>query len=193
MTKADVVRVLGNPVSTAGFDGTEVLRYELSTTKQIWWTGGWDEYFVKLVNGRVVSYGKRGDVAEASTVPAAGHATQSAPYHGAASHDQERADPCGVAYLSNTMATFAIVSGGGSQEFRKQLEHEYGADLWSRQLSDIGALIHPDLEQQGSIPTIAFRCEGHRLVCLAKPPAGSTAGDYGLGKLCAGQCAEANA
>ena len=57
MTKKDVISILGNPVSTAspGY-GVEILRYRLDHAFV-----GWEEYYVKLVDGKVDSYGKMGD------------------------------------------------------------------------------------------------------------------------------------
>jgi hypothetical protein len=55
MTKQEVVSVLGGPESTsAPGSGIEILRYHLLTPPV-------EEYFVKIANGKVVSYGKVGD------------------------------------------------------------------------------------------------------------------------------------
>jgi hypothetical protein len=57
MTKKEVISILGNPVSTASpGHGVEILRYSLDHAFV-----GWEEYYVKLVDGKVDSYGKMGD------------------------------------------------------------------------------------------------------------------------------------
>ena len=57
MTKKEVIAILGNPVSTASpGHGVEILRYNLDHAFV-----GWEEYYVKLVDGKVDSYGKMGD------------------------------------------------------------------------------------------------------------------------------------
>jgi starvation-inducible outer membrane lipoprotein len=59
MTKAEVISALGQPESTRANKGTEYLIYTMNN--------GWgspilfSEYFVKLVNGKVESYGRVGD------------------------------------------------------------------------------------------------------------------------------------
>jgi hypothetical protein len=61
MTKQEVVSTMGQPASTAAAGGgVEILRYELQNAHQVWW-GGYSEYFVRLVNGKVDSYGRMGD------------------------------------------------------------------------------------------------------------------------------------
>lgn len=52
MNKAEVLRVLGKPDSTAGSSGVEVLHYE--EDKRFY---QFDYYFVRLVDGKVESYG----------------------------------------------------------------------------------------------------------------------------------------
>jgi hypothetical protein len=62
MTKQDVITAMGPPVSTASpGGGIELLRYRLSedSYQEYYWTGA--EYFVKLIRGKVDSYGKVGD------------------------------------------------------------------------------------------------------------------------------------
>ena len=61
MTKQEVFSILGQPSSTAApGNGVEVLRYELAT-RDAYYNLVPNEYFVKLINGRVDSYGKMGD------------------------------------------------------------------------------------------------------------------------------------
>lgn len=63
MTKADVLQVMGDPDSVAAKDGAEYLSYTLRTetslTRNTW--GYQSFYFVRLMNGKVDSYGRIGD------------------------------------------------------------------------------------------------------------------------------------
>jgi hypothetical protein len=52
MPKADVVRVLGKPAYESGREGVEVLHYRQN---EAWWQHS--DYFVRLVDGKVESYG----------------------------------------------------------------------------------------------------------------------------------------
>jgi hypothetical protein len=62
MTKQEVVSTMGQPASTAApGGGVEILRYRLSPTSDHAFYGITEEYFVRLVNGKVDSYGKMGD------------------------------------------------------------------------------------------------------------------------------------
>jgi SmpA/OmlA family protein len=62
MTKQEVVKIMGQPASTASpGHGIELLRYHLSETGDQAYYGFTQEYFVKLVGGKVDSYGKLGD------------------------------------------------------------------------------------------------------------------------------------
>jgi len=57
MTKQEVVSVLGEPESTAASGrGVEILRYHLFNPNAN--RNRLEEYFVRLVNGRVDSYGR---------------------------------------------------------------------------------------------------------------------------------------
>ena len=59
MTKQEAISVMGQPMSTAApGNGVEILRYHLYDA---WGTGIQMEYFVRIVNGKVDSYGKVGD------------------------------------------------------------------------------------------------------------------------------------
>ena len=58
MSKEDVIRVMGEPISTAAGEGKEYLNYNLDET------GKWgvrEPYFVCFKDGRVISYGRKGD------------------------------------------------------------------------------------------------------------------------------------
>ncbi len=62
MTKQEVISVMGRPNSTASpGQGQEILRYNLSATDDDAYEGITDEYYVRLINGKVNSYGKMGD------------------------------------------------------------------------------------------------------------------------------------
>ena len=62
MSKQDVLAVMGAPRSTAAdAGGTEILRYGLYTTWHKALHHRAEEYFVKLVGGRVDSFGEMGD------------------------------------------------------------------------------------------------------------------------------------
>ena len=63
MTKGEVIKLLGKPDSVSATNGIEyftyTLRTETSFTRNTFGYQG--QYFVRLVNGRVDSYGKVGD------------------------------------------------------------------------------------------------------------------------------------
>jgi hypothetical protein len=59
MTKAEVTRVMGRPVSTSAQNGVEFMNYSL--LENFWLDIQGTPYSVQLVNGRVVSYGRQGD------------------------------------------------------------------------------------------------------------------------------------
>ena len=62
MTKQEVVSVMGQPASTAApGGGVEILRYRLSATGDDAYHHVTEEYFVKLTDDKVQSYGKMGD------------------------------------------------------------------------------------------------------------------------------------
>ena len=62
MTKKDVIRAMGEPSSTAVPVGSnEILRYRLTPDHTHAVYGITEEYFVKLVDGKVTSFGKIGD------------------------------------------------------------------------------------------------------------------------------------
>ena len=61
MTKAEAIAVMGRPASVSATNGVEFLSYRLATS--LLDTDGSDtsDYFVRIVNGRVDAYGKKGD------------------------------------------------------------------------------------------------------------------------------------
>ncbi len=71
MTKDEVFRVMGNPISVSALAGLEYLDYVLSEPHddafQGWTTAYYvrpvktTPYYVRLVNGNVESYGRTGD------------------------------------------------------------------------------------------------------------------------------------
>jgi outer membrane protein assembly factor BamE (lipoprotein component of BamABCDE complex) len=61
MTKAEVVSTMGSPDSTAANEGAEFMRYSLARASWGPEANFRDDYFVKFVNDRVVSYGRVGD------------------------------------------------------------------------------------------------------------------------------------
>lgn len=61
MTKQEVISVLGLPASTSAKEGMEYLNYQFSETVRDASTGITSPYFVRLVNGKVDSYGRLGD------------------------------------------------------------------------------------------------------------------------------------
>ena len=60
MSKSEAIRVLGEPSSTSAGEGTELLRYQFGTREQPRLSSS-AECFVKVVNGRVVSFGRLDD------------------------------------------------------------------------------------------------------------------------------------
>lgn len=61
MTKEKVIAAIGNPTSISAKDGTEYLNYRFSETDDHAFYGVTTPYFVRLVNGKVDSYGRTGD------------------------------------------------------------------------------------------------------------------------------------
>ena len=61
MSKQEVVTVLGPPVSTSAKEGVEYLNYRFSETDRDAGRGWASPYFVRIVNGKVESYGRLGD------------------------------------------------------------------------------------------------------------------------------------
>jgi hypothetical protein len=57
MSKPDVVKVMGSPATTRAQSGSEFLTWKLFDRVG----GPYEDYYVKLVGGKVESYGKLGD------------------------------------------------------------------------------------------------------------------------------------
>lgn len=61
MTRDDVIRVMGKPTSVSAQGGSEYLNYALSETDDDAARGSTTRYYVRLINGKVESYGRTGD------------------------------------------------------------------------------------------------------------------------------------
>lgn len=65
MTKQQVMNTMGQPTSVSAKGSTEYMMYKLCTAEgdfmNDWRCRHWESYFVRLVNGRVESYGQKGD------------------------------------------------------------------------------------------------------------------------------------
>jgi hypothetical protein len=61
MTKNQVISTMGNPKSTSANGNAEFLNYKLAETDDDAFYGNYTDYYVKLVNGTVESYGRLGD------------------------------------------------------------------------------------------------------------------------------------
>jgi len=61
MTKAEVISVMGDPVSVSAKDATEYLNYALAESFSDSYNLRTTPYYVRLINGKVDSYGRTGD------------------------------------------------------------------------------------------------------------------------------------
>lgn len=61
MTKEQVIAVMGKPVSISAQGNSEYLNYKLSETDDDAFMGWTRPYYVRLINGRVESFGRTGD------------------------------------------------------------------------------------------------------------------------------------
>lgn len=61
MTKAEVISTIGDPASTSATEGAEFLNYSFPENDTEAMYGVARPYYVQLKDGRVVSYGRRGD------------------------------------------------------------------------------------------------------------------------------------
>lgn len=61
MTKEEVIKVMGPPSSTSAKAGTEYLNYSLSETDDQAFYGITKPYYVRLIDGKVDSFGRLGD------------------------------------------------------------------------------------------------------------------------------------
>lgn len=67
MTKEDVVQALGEPASISAKDKVEYLNYQLSETGTQAYYGMTTPYFVRIVDGRVDAFGRKGDFDSTNT------------------------------------------------------------------------------------------------------------------------------
>jgi hypothetical protein len=58
MTREDIIQLLGQPNSTSAMNSTIYLNYKLRTP---YVSGHIPQYFVRLIDGKVESFGKMGD------------------------------------------------------------------------------------------------------------------------------------
>jgi hypothetical protein len=63
MTKQQVIEKLGPPVSTSATSGVEYLNYRFSETSDHAYYGITTPYYVRIVDGKVDAFGRRGDFA----------------------------------------------------------------------------------------------------------------------------------
>jgi len=61
MTKGEVIEKMGKPVSVSAQGGREYLNYKLSETDDDAFMGFSTPYFVRLIDGKVESFGRSGD------------------------------------------------------------------------------------------------------------------------------------
>ena len=61
MTKQEVISVLGPPTSISAKEGAEYLNYRFFETGLAAYHGITSPYFVRIINGKVESYGRLGD------------------------------------------------------------------------------------------------------------------------------------
>lgn len=61
MTKAEVIKVMGNPVSTSAISGVEYLSYALFENFDDAFMGITSPYFVRIIDGKVDAFGRHGD------------------------------------------------------------------------------------------------------------------------------------
>lgn len=61
MPKQEVIKNLGRPVSTSAHNGIEYLNYRFSETDDEAFIGVTTPYYVRIVDGKVSSYGRMGD------------------------------------------------------------------------------------------------------------------------------------
>lgn len=61
MTKQEVIRAVGNPNSTSAHGGTEYMAYKFWASDSDYFSNNETNYYVRLINGKVDSYGRQGD------------------------------------------------------------------------------------------------------------------------------------
>jgi hypothetical protein len=61
MSKEEVIQTMGPPDTTAAEGDTEYMEYRLQTNNFAWLTAQHEWYFVRIRNGVVDAYGRKGD------------------------------------------------------------------------------------------------------------------------------------
>jgi len=63
MTKDEVVKIMGTPSSIAATGPVQILKYEVPSmfSSRAMWSSDWTPYYVRLVDGKVESFGRLGD------------------------------------------------------------------------------------------------------------------------------------
>lgn len=61
MTKSQVIEALGKPASTSAKEGVEFLNYRFSETDDHAFMGYTTPFFIRIIEGKVDSYGRLGD------------------------------------------------------------------------------------------------------------------------------------
>ena len=61
MSKQEAINIMGKPVSVSAKEGVEYLNYQLAETASDDWNGIYTPYFVRIIDGKVDSYGKVAD------------------------------------------------------------------------------------------------------------------------------------
>lgn len=61
MSKGDAIDALGDPVSVSAINGVEYLNYRFTETRDDVVYHRETPYFVRIINGKVESYGRSGD------------------------------------------------------------------------------------------------------------------------------------
>ena len=63
MTKDEGMKIMGKSSSTAATGQVQILKYEVPSvfSSRTMWSSDWQPYYVRLVDGKVESYGRLGD------------------------------------------------------------------------------------------------------------------------------------
>lgn len=67
MTKAQVIEVMGDPTSSSAQAGVEYMNYALYETAEARRFGFYTPFYVRIIDGKVESYGRMGDFNSAKT------------------------------------------------------------------------------------------------------------------------------
>lgn len=69
MTKSEVIQIVGSPRNVSAEGSVEYMTYMISETGSDAYYGRETPFFVRLVNGKVEAYGKKGDFNSTQQVP----------------------------------------------------------------------------------------------------------------------------